>query len=294
MAGMPNRRALLLTIDADWMPGSEGGLELLLDLADRLAVRATIFTTGKFALDNPALIRTAHRGGHEIGNHGWEHILDWTENYRFTDYRYQRERLERSTEVIASLTGTQPRAFRAPFLWISEDLARVLCDLDYRVDSSVPARRYDGGFGMVDSVGHFTAPVVPYRTDARNLARRGSGPIVEVAPSAFFLPVVMSSIRRLGLAATLLTSRLVRLTSPVLNFYCHPWEFVEPQKRRFPEVAPERYKKNTGPEWIGRLEAFLRRLLSWGYGPATISEVARQAESVPRAGGLKDEIATHE
>jgi hypothetical protein len=37
------------TIDVDWVPGSEAGLEGLLDFCDRRKLKATIFVAGRFA-----------------------------------------------------------------------------------------------------------------------------------------------------------------------------------------------------------------------------------------------------
>lgn len=274
MPATPNGRSLLLTIDADWIPGSGPGLEAFLEVVERHGAVSTIFVTGRFAEEYPELIRSASASGHEVGTHGWEHAWDWSENYRFTDYAYQRERIEKATRIVQDLTGRRPTSFRAPFLWVSETLYRVLTDLGYAVDSSVPARRYDGSFGMVDWVRYFTAPSRPYRPDPAHLARHGDGALVEVPPSAFVVPVVMSSIRRLGLGPTLMVARLVAATSPLINFYCHPWEFVEPERRQFPPDAPERYNDNTGPQWLEPFDRFVAKVLSWGHRPRTVTEVA--------------------
>lgn len=275
MSASPNGRSLLLTIDADWIPGSGPGLTAFLDVVERHGARSTVFVTGRFAEEYPELIRRAAEAGHEVGTHGWEHAWDWSENYRFTSYDYQRERIERATRVVEALTGRRPTSFRAPFLWVGETLCEVLTDLGYEVDSSVPARRYDGSFGMVDWVRYFTAPTRPYRPDPSHLARRGAAEIVEVPPSAFVVPVVMSSIRRLGLAPTLMVARLVAATSPLINFYCHPWEFVAPADREFPPDAPERYNSGTGPQWIDPFDRFVGKVLSWGHQARTVTEVAR-------------------
>ena len=61
------------TIDVDWVPGSEVGLEGLLDFCDRWKLKATIFVAGRFAETYPDLIGDCRRRGHELGTHGWEH-----------------------------------------------------------------------------------------------------------------------------------------------------------------------------------------------------------------------------
>jgi peptidoglycan/xylan/chitin deacetylase (PgdA/CDA1 family) len=46
----------------------------LLSTLKRLGVRATFFVTGQHALENPKLIAAIVAGGHEIGDHSWNHV----------------------------------------------------------------------------------------------------------------------------------------------------------------------------------------------------------------------------
>ena len=61
------------TIDCDWVPGSHGGLEMLLNLCDRYHLKGTIFFAGRFAETYPDLVRDCHDRGHQLGTHGWAH-----------------------------------------------------------------------------------------------------------------------------------------------------------------------------------------------------------------------------
>ena len=47
--GGDHPRHFYFTIDCDWVPGSQVGLEQLLDLCDRYQLAATIFFGGRFA-----------------------------------------------------------------------------------------------------------------------------------------------------------------------------------------------------------------------------------------------------
>jgi len=79
------------TIDVDWVPGSEVGLERLLDFCDRWKLKATIFVAGRFAEAYPDLIRDCRRRRHELGTHGWEHGgLEKDEDFRSASYDQQR------------------------------------------------------------------------------------------------------------------------------------------------------------------------------------------------------------
>ncbi|MFH1175874.1 MAG: polysaccharide deacetylase family protein [Acidobacteriota bacterium] len=101
---------------------ANGAAELLALLRER-KVLATLFVTGRFALDNPALLRQAQADGHEIGNHTMSHphLTTWAENHRHhTRPEITRERLQeelRSAAVaITAVTGVVPSRFwRAPY-----------------------------------------------------------------------------------------------------------------------------------------------------------------------------------
>ena len=117
------------TIDADWVPGSEVGLENLLDFCDRWKLKATIFFAGRFAETYTDLIRECQRRGHELGTHGWKHGgIEEDEDFRSASYDQQREWIRRATEAVEKASGVRPVVFRAPNLWISETTLRALED----------------------------------------------------------------------------------------------------------------------------------------------------------------------
>lgn len=274
-----SERRFLFSVDVDWIPGSEPGLETVLELADEHDLPLTAFVTGRFAVDNPGLVAAVHQEGHEVGTHGWTHGLDREENFRTTSYEEQRERLSRATDAVGTVIGEQPRLFRAPDLQVSDTLLRVLIELGYEVDSSVPSRRFDGLIGgQVGFLSYFRAPHEPYRPRHDTFSEPGDAPLVEVPPSAFLLPMVMSTARRIHPAVCRWIARRVYQRSSVLNFYCHPWEFVVPEERPFPPEAPDHTSRNTGPEWKKPVSEFIEAVLSWGCSPASLQEVAETCE----------------
>ena len=274
---MSDARRFLFTVDADWVPGSGPGLLALLDLCQALGLRATIFTTGMFALHHPEAIARAHAEGHEIGVHGWEHPMPvfMAENYRFTPLDRRRNWLRQATDAVAGIIGEPPRAFRAPYLWIDGATLHLLEELGYVVDSSVPTRRFDGLVGMVNHLDYFLAPLAPYRPDPRRPGRRGSGQLLEIPPSAWLLPLNMSTVRFLGWRASLAVAGLIGRASSLLNFYCHPWEFVASAALTFPPGTPARHTRATGPHLLTGLAAFVDGILRRGYRSVTVAEVAR-------------------
>jgi peptidoglycan-N-acetylglucosamine deacetylase len=235
---------------------------------------ATVFVTGQFALHYPELIQEAAHRGYDLGTHGWRHGVDPTENFRTAPYDTQRRWIELSTEAVERVAGVRPTAFRAPNLWVSESTLRALEDCGYRYDSSVPARRFDFGIGQVSSPRYFRAPVVAYHPARGDLACQGDSPVVEVPPSAFFLPANMSSLRVLGLGAVRWMMRRVRAATPLLVSYVHPVEFELAANLEMPEGVPRRYRSGLGPKNLVLLEALIDYANELGYQSATISEAA--------------------
>ena len=129
------------------------------------------------------LIRDCRRRGHELGTHGWEHgSLEKDEDFRSASYDQQRAWIRLATEAVEKASGVRPVVFRAPSLWIGETTLRALEDEGYRYDSSVPARRFDCGFGRVHYLKYFRAPSEPYRLSSYHLSLPGYSSIIEMAP----------------------------------------------------------------------------------------------------------------
>lgn len=264
-------KLFLFTVDIDWIPGSESGLELLADYCSGRGVPLNLFVTGRWAVQNAALLRQMAAFG-DIGSHGWEHGLDPLENYRHSPAATQKRWITLSTEAIGNACGVRPRAFRAPFLAVCETTLAILADLDYRLDSSVPARRFDFGRGTVNYLHYFSAPLFPYHPCRNNLARRGDSPILEAPPSACVFPMNMKALQKfgpryLGFLASRVTSR-----SPVFMFYAHAYEFVEPSKLR---VHPSRrhWYNWASPNHIKLLAGFIDYILALGCRPARLSDL---------------------
>ncbi len=261
------------TIDADWVPGSEVGLEGLLDFCDRRTLKATIFVAGRFAETHAGLIRDCRRRGHELGTHGWEHgCLEEDEDFRSAGYDQQREWIRRATEAVEKAAGVRTVVFRAPSLWIGETTLRALEDEGYRYDSSVPARRFDCGFGRVHYLKYFRAPSEPYHLSSHHLRVPGNSPIVEMAPSAFLLPANMATLRVLGLPAMKWMVRRISRRSSRLVFYCHPHEFVHAHRQSFPRNMSKWNMQGMGPENFLFLDAFAEHMTHLGYSHSLFAD----------------------
>ena len=266
------------TIDVDWVPGSEAGLEGLLDFCDRRKLKATIFVAGRFAETYADLIKDCRRRGHELGTHGWEHGgLEEDEDFRSAGYDQQREWIRLATEAVEKASGVRPAVFRAPSLWIGETTLRALEDEGYRYDSSVPARRFDCGFGRVHYLKYFRAPSEPYRPSSDRLSLPGYSSIIEMPPSAFLLPINMATLRVLGLPVMKWMVRRISRRTSRLVFYCHPHEFVLAHQQAFPRNMSKWNMKGMTPENFSILDRFVEHMLTEGYSPTLFSHSFSQA-----------------
>jgi len=267
------------TIDVDWFPRSHGGLVRLYDFCERFHLKATLFVTGRFADAYPELLCEAAARGYELGTHGWEHGLNRDEDFRSGTYNEQKRWLGLSTDAVAKAAGKVPTAFRAPNLSISETTLGLLEEMHYTVDSSVPARRFDLGYGQVSNPRYFMAPLRPYHPSLCNLACEGTSPVLEVPPSAFLVPINMSSLRRLGLAPAKWAIRRIAKRTSTLVFYGHPAEFEFSEKLHMPPGLPARYRKGLGPFNLDLLARFVAYVLSLGYVSELISGVHLNGDS---------------
>jgi peptidoglycan-N-acetylglucosamine deacetylase len=104
---LPTRAAeVWLTIDDGPSPDTPA----LLDLLDRHQAKACFFLVGERAAAQPALVREIHRRGHEIGNHSQTHPEKW---FWALPPAAMRAQVRQCQQVLAGLTGTPPRWFRA-------------------------------------------------------------------------------------------------------------------------------------------------------------------------------------
>src|SRR5262245_59955983 len=139
-----------LTIDfEDWYQGLEippeswGGFEdrvgqsgrLLLKILAESGTRATFFILGPVAERHPDLVREIAQAGHELGTHGYSHMLV----YRLSREQF-REELRRSIGLVEDLAGQPVLGHRAPFFSITREslwALDILAECGVRYDTSV-------------------------------------------------------------------------------------------------------------------------------------------------------------
>jgi peptidoglycan/xylan/chitin deacetylase (PgdA/CDA1 family) len=210
-----------------------------------------------------------------LGTHGWAHGgLEHDEDFRLAGYEQQREWIRRATDAVEQASGIRPVIFRAPNLRIGEATLRALEDEGYRYDSSVPARRFDMGFGRVHYTEYFWAPLEPYNPSWQGLHRPGKSSILEIPPSACLFPINLATLRVLGLPALKRMIDWVGRRSQHLVFYCHPFEFLSAKNQIFPHTMSKWNQWGMSSANCARVESLVESMLSVGYLPVSMIESA--------------------
>jgi polysaccharide deacetylase family protein (PEP-CTERM system associated) len=211
---------------------AERSVERLLELFESTRVRATFFCLGWMAQRLPQVVRRCQAAGHEIGSHGYAHLMACPANRHLF-----REDIVRAKAILEDLTGTEVLGFRSPGFSVKRDnpwFFDVVAESGYRYDASVfPARHGHGGFSGIDPephvVGTSSGPLaeIPVST-VRILGRRfcffGGG----------YLRVSPLSVIRWG------ARRLQRENRPLI-VYVHPRE-IDPDHPRLPLGPWRRFK----------------------------------------------------
>jgi peptidoglycan/xylan/chitin deacetylase (PgdA/CDA1 family) len=99
---------------------------ILAELA-RTQTRATFFIDGRWAKENPELLRAIGEQGHELGNHGYRHD-DWT---TMSDGEIASD-LDETERLVEAVLGTSTRPWaRPPYGALDERVIHVLAQAGY-------------------------------------------------------------------------------------------------------------------------------------------------------------------
>jgi peptidoglycan/xylan/chitin deacetylase (PgdA/CDA1 family) len=98
-----------IAITFDDGPHAQGTPAVLREL-ERAGARATFFLVGEQVERLPALAAEIAAAGHEVGVHGFRHVLLLRRSPRAL-----RADFERAAAVIADATGVEPRLYRPPY-----------------------------------------------------------------------------------------------------------------------------------------------------------------------------------
>ena len=204
------------------------GLVAVLDLLDRLDLRATFFTTAVFASAHPDLTRRI-AARHELASHGWEHS------------RFAEADLARSRAELERLSGVPVRGFRRARFGAFDRGA--LAAAGYRYDSS------DNPIWLPGRYNNLGSPRTIHRADGVVKLPVSASPLVRYplfwlsfkhTPPSLFRAISAWTLRHDG----------------YLNLFFHPWEFTPLDAFPIPALV----SRFAGPPMVARLEAYLQWL----------------------------------
>lgn len=238
----------------------------LLNIFDDFGVKATFFILGDVAKRYPFLVKEIVTRGHEIGSHGMNHQLVYTQ----TMEEFERDFLQ-SIDILEQLSGQKMRYFRAPSWSISQDRLEILLFLEQKgiiCDSSLQPFKTPLS-GIHDMPTHLFKPII----NGYNLN------LVEFPPTVMkwnkYVSFPFAGGFYLRLFPYVIISHLLKqcnLKSPGM-VYVHPWELD-------PDIP--RWKSNSIIHFIQyyRLSSTERKLkkLLYEFDFAPIGEVIKWHE----------------
>lgn len=111
--------------------GYREGLPRILNLLAKYDLHSTFFVPGMIVERNRAVVESIHAAGHEIANHSYSHR--WLEGQTLEE---EREELEKTNQLIASVTGRKPLGFRSPAAEFSANTMNLLLENEFLYSSN--------------------------------------------------------------------------------------------------------------------------------------------------------------
>lgn len=229
----------------------------ILELLKRYAVRATFFTVGEVAAENPHLIAQVIDAGHELAFHGWTHKPLWA----LTAETFAKEIEQFLIWRDQHFGGVPVIGFRAPTFSLDATTAWALDVLGvyrFRYDSSI----FPMGMGLYGVAG---APLSPYRIRSDDLTQPAKTGLLEIPMSVY--PLGLGGLK-LGFTGGFylralpwpIVKTLIQrsnATGRAANVYINPWEAhaATPRLRLSPKGRLILYY---GLPSLGKLEKLLQ------------------------------------
>lgn len=219
----------------------------ILDLLGRQDTRATFFILGQVAEVFPELVRDIHSAGHEIGVHGYNHLVF----HRLTPTT-AREELYRAKSLLEDLTGVGIAGHRAPCFSIDHSTAwalDVLLELGFTYDSSImPCAGVGYGWpGQPTEIGLITTPSGKHILEVPLSVTSILGRQIPALGGSYFRLLPYRITRRLF--------EKIQAERPAI-VYLHPYEL---DSERYPEYYFNELRKSSLAIQIRMRSFWLRR-----------------------------------
>lgn len=105
--GATGSKAVAITVNVDW--GGEY-MPAMLEAFQKYNARATFFVTGKWAENNPELMKAMSAANHSMQNHGYKHV-----HFNQLSAAQIEEQIKQAEDVIFAATGKKSQYFAPPY-----------------------------------------------------------------------------------------------------------------------------------------------------------------------------------
>lgn len=119
-----NKEYIAFTCNVDW--GTEY-IPPMLDIFEKHDVKITFFVSGRWAKNNPDMLKKINAKGHEIGNHGYGHRMH--SKLGFEDNKVE---IERTHNIVKDILGKNMIYFAPPAGDFSDMTLKVASELGYK------------------------------------------------------------------------------------------------------------------------------------------------------------------
>jgi polysaccharide deacetylase family protein (PEP-CTERM system associated) len=194
----------------------------ILELLDKYNIKATFFVLGWIAERFPEVVKEIHTKGHEIGSHGYGHII----NYKLSKEELFND-LSKSKDILEGIIGEKVLGYRAPNFSITKDVIEILENIGFKYDSSYHPFSKNDRYGKLDD----------YKLNNNDKIFKVSDQLYEIS-----LPVLKTNKFEIPLAGGGYFRLYPYFVFEKLFFkymsnnnlfvmYLHPWEFDEKQPK---------------------------------------------------------------
>lgn len=123
--GTKDEKTVAFACNVDW--GNEY-IEEMLEIFKKNDIKITYFPTGKWAENNQEVLKLIASEGHEIGNHGYNHI-----DYNKLNFEQNYEEIKKADLIIEDIIGKSPRYFAPPSGAFNDNTIDAAQELNYKV-----------------------------------------------------------------------------------------------------------------------------------------------------------------
>ncbi|HHV62321.1 MAG TPA: polysaccharide deacetylase family protein [Firmicutes bacterium] len=175
-----DRQDMALTVNVAW---GEEHLPRMLDILRENNVRATFFFDGQWVKLYPELVKRIADEGHEIANHGYEHV-----HVKDVSEAVLRELITKNEEMLNQLTGKAAKLFAPPYGECTDRIVATAGSLGYRTV-----------LWTIDTIDWKKPPAAQIVRKVTEKARPGAIVLMHpTAPTIEALPEIISTLHRRG------------------------------------------------------------------------------------------------